>query len=206
MPISLLKKASGAKAFASVVGKSTISADCAEYKMIQAAVKVLFEQGFGIIHGGYAGGAMQAASDAASEYILEHGLPAERNIGIPQTQHDVHCERVAGATFTEPAEDLFFRLSAVTSGDLLLVSPVGGDGTEAEVAVVFHENVVGLYDDKKPVPMIFLETENGTQWKKLMESKCHYLATAIKDVDACPWLHFVHSIPELESLVKKLFT
>jgi predicted Rossmann-fold nucleotide-binding protein len=186
------------------MGKSSIPNDSAEYRMVQDAVRVVMPHDFGIIHGGYAGGAMSAASDAASGYIVEHGLSAERNIGVPQLQHEGLWDRVGSASFTEVADNLFTRLHVITSGDIAIFAPMGGDGTEVEESIVFHENVIRGYIGKKPVPMIFLQTPTGTRWKKLLEAKMDILATNIKDVHATGWIYFVDSIPEFENLLKEI--
>ncbi|HJN85057.1 MAG TPA: hypothetical protein QF873_01915 [Patescibacteria group bacterium] len=199
-----MKKASGAKHFASIMGKSSFPSDSAEYKMVYDAVEILLNNGFGIIHGGYAGGAMSATSEAASKYISENGLPLERNIGVPQKQHETLWERVEGAVFTDVAENIFARLNAVTSGDVAIFAPLGGDGTEAEEAIIFHENVTRVALGEQPVAMIFLQTSAGVQWKKLIETKIELLTTSIGGVDEIEWLHFVDSIEELGDLVKEM--
>lgn len=204
--IEEMKKKSGAKYFVSVMGKSSIPNDSAEYRMVQDAVRVVMAHDFGIIHGGYAGGAMSAASDAASAYITEHGLPTERNIGVPQLQHEGLWDRVESASFTEVADNLFTRLHVITSGDVAIFAPMGGDGTEVEESIVFHENVIRGYIGKKPVPMIFLQTPTGTQWKKLLETKVDILATNIKDVHATGWIHFVNSVDEFKVLIESILS
>lgn len=202
--IEEMKKKSGAKHFASVMGKSSIPNDSAEYRMVQEAVRVIMAHDLGIIHGGYAGGAMSAASDAASAYIVAHGLPAERNIGVPQLQHEELWDRVESASFTEVADNLFTRLHVIMSGDVAIFAPMGGDGTDVEESIVFHENVIRGYIGKKPVPMIFLQTSTGTQWKKLLEAKVGILATNVKDVHATGWIYFIDSIPQFEALIEQL--
>lgn len=201
--INALKQASGAVGFVSVLGKSTIATESLEFQFTVAATHYALEQRFGVIHGGYAGGAMSAASDTACAFIKERSLPAERNIGIPQLQHDGLWERVAGAVFTEPSKDIFDRLRLVTAGDIAIIAPLGGDGTELEVATLLHENIIRATQKEtcqglKPTPIIFLLTPNGTNWKQILTMKMQLLATATKTFEQCPWILFAQSIEEFE--------
>lgn len=205
-----LKQKSGATRFASVMGKSTINPESFEYKTIEGATKILLENGYGVIHGGYAGGAMSAVSDTANNYIQEHKLSPALNIGVPQVEHDGLWARVDDASFTDVAEDIFQRLKVVTSGDIVVVCPLGGDGTELEETIVFHENVVragmnkyGGYN-KKMTPLIFLQTPNGTNWKHLIEQKLAILDTSVKDIREYSWLYFTSSLEEFEEVLRGL--
>lgn len=210
--ISELKEKSEATAFASVLGKSTIDKNSVEYKAIEKAVEILINNGYGIIHGGYAGGAMSASSDTANRIIKEKELPKELNIGVPQKEHDGLWERVADASFIEATEDIYTRLKIVTSGDIAVVCPLGGDGTELEETIVFHENVVreGVKkyaperNSAEPIPLIFLQTPTGTNWKKILEAKFEYLDTSVKELSAYKWLYFVDTLEEFEKLIIEL--
>jgi hypothetical protein len=210
--ISELKEKSGAVAFASVLGKSTIDKNSLEYQTIEKAVEILLNNGYGIIHGGYAGGAMAAASDTANRVIQEKNLPKELNIGVPQKEHDGLWERVTDASFTEAAEDIYTRLKVVTSGDIAVVCPKGGDGTELEETIVFHENVVreGIKkyaperNSSEPTPLIFLQTPTGTNWRKILEAKFTHLDTSIKEFSGYKWLYFIDTLEEFEKLIIEL--
>lgn len=208
--ISELKKSSGANKFASILGKSTIPSDSEEYKAIENITEILLQEGYGIIHGGYAGGAMSAASDTAKKYINENNLPASLNIGVPQIQHDGLWDRVTDCSFTEASSDIFQRLQIVTSGDIAVICPLGGDGTELEETIVFHENIVreGMNQygghSLKMTPLIFFQTKNGTDWKHLIETKLKTLCTSVKDIKEYKWLYFVYSIEEFQKLIKKI--
>jgi len=199
--IEELKRSSGAHFFASILGKSTISKSTPEYAFIVDAVGFLISHGVGIIHWGYAGGAMSAASDTAVRLIQEAGLPRELNIGVPQLDHDGLWQRVEGAVSTNVAKDIFDRLSAVTSGDIVVICPLGGDGTELEETTVFHENVIRISMGKKPVPLLFLMTSTGTDWESLIRGKMSLLATSVKDPNQYPWLYFVRSLRHFEEIV-----
>ncbi|HEY0010973.1 MAG TPA: hypothetical protein VGB97_03630 [Candidatus Paceibacterota bacterium] len=202
--ISDLKGKANVSTFASTLGKSTIAKDSPEYQLIEQAVEVLIDNGYGILHGGYAGGAMSAASDTANRLIQEKGLPKEINIGVPQKEHDGLWERVTDSSFTEAAEDIFVRLKVVTSGDIVVICPLGGDGTELEETIVFHENVIRNSMGEQAKPLIFLQTPEGTDWRKLIETKLALLDTSVKTVSEYSWLYFVDSIEAFGSLVTEL--
>ncbi len=198
-----LKQKSGATQFVSIFGKSAVPHNSDEYRFVTDVVRLLVSKGMGIIHGGYAGGMMSAAGDAAHDYLIEHNLPIERNIGVPQKQFETYA-RVKNASFTDIAIDHFDRLRLVTSGDIAVIAPLGGDGTEVEETIVFHENLVRIELGFKPVPMIFLETTNGTPWKKLLETKRTSLATSMKDIRAVEWVYFVDSLGAFEEVLNNI--
>lgn len=208
--INELKQKSGTNKFASVLGKSTIDPSREEYKAIEQFTEVLLKHGYGIIHGGYAGGAMSATSDTANKYIAEHNLSPFLNIGVPQIEHDGLWDRVTDASFTEVSPDIFHRLKVVTSGDIAVICPLGGDGTELEETIIFHENVVrtgmNTYGGhtKKMTPLIFFQTQGGTDWKTLIQEKLRILDTSVKNIEEYEWLYFVSSIEEFEMAVQKI--
>lgn len=210
MTISELKQKSGVKLFASVLGKSTISEESEEYRIISRFTEILLENGYGIIHGGYTGGAMSASSDSANRYIEKHKLSKFLNIAVPQKQHDDLWERVDKAQFTDTAEDIFQRLKVVTSGDIAIVCPLGGDGTELEETIVFHENVVREEANKynrhneRITPLIFFQTKDGTDWKHLIETKIKTLDISIKNISEYKWLYFVSSFDEFGKVIKEI--
>jgi hypothetical protein len=194
MTLSELQQQSGVRHFVSVLGKSTIATENPEYQLLASAVQVVLEQDFGVIHGGYAGGTMSAASDTAVAYLRAHALPAERNIGVPQEQHEGVWERLDGPVFLSPAIDVYDRLRAITAGDIALIAPLGGDGTDLEITAVIHDNLE-IRDGRKPRPIIFLQTSNGTDWKSLIESKMRCLTTkSFKTFEQCPWILFATSV------------
>jgi predicted Rossmann-fold nucleotide-binding protein len=208
MNVNELKKLSGTEKFVSFFGKSTIQKESLEYKMIVSATKVVIEQGFGVIHGGYAGGAMEAVSDTASEILLENNCSEYRNIGVPQVQHDLLWKRVEKAQFANSCNNIFERLQEITQSDLVIVCPLGGDGTDLEQTLVLSENLVKAEMNKhskvkeKITPMIFLETENGTQWKTLLEYKLKILDTS-KSLSDIPWCFFVSSVADFERVLER---
>jgi predicted Rossmann-fold nucleotide-binding protein len=199
-----LRLKSGVSKFVSVLGKSTIPRESAEYLFVESATEALLSRGYGIIHGGYKGGAMAAASDTAHSYLATHQLPLERNIGVPMVGHDGLWERVDTAIFTEAPLTIFERLAMVTSGDIAVFAPLGGDGTEAEESFVFHENMVRTQIGSPVVPMIFLQTSSGTQWKQLLEYKLSVLTTGISNLESLPWIHFVTTTEGFEEVIDNL--
>lgn len=208
--INELKQLSGVTKFASVLGKSTIDSSRAEYQLIEQVTEVLLDHGYGIIHGGYAGGAMSATSDTTHQYIIKNNLSPYLNIGIPQKQHDGLWDRVENASFTEVTGDIYDRLRMVTSGDIVVVCPLGGDGTELEETIVFHENVVKAGMNKygganeKMTPLIFLQTKDGTDWKTLIQTKLALLDTSVKDIKEYDWLYFINSIEEFGEVLESI--
>lgn len=208
--IDTIKNKSGAGLFASVLGKSTIDPNSHEYKTIEAITEKLLIHGYGVIHGGYAGGAMSAVSDTANVYITKNHLSPHLNIAVPQKQHDGIWERVKEASFTDICDDIYERLKLVTSGDISVICPLGGDGAELEETIVFHENVVREGMNKygngkeKMVPLIFVQTQHGTNWKHLVNQKIATLCTSAKSIDDYSWLYFVDSVDSFENLIKEL--
>ena len=208
--IKILQQKSGAQKFASILGKSTIDSTSEEYKTIEKITEIVLQNDYGVIHGGYAGGAMSAVSDTANTFIKNNKKSPFLNIGIPQKQHDGLWERVSGASFIDTSENIYDRIKYVTSGDIAIICPLGGDGTELEETIVFHENVVkesmnkyGNYTEKM-TPLIFVQTPNGTNWKKLIETKLQILCTSTKNIEEYSWLYFVNSIEEFEEVLKKI--
>ena len=207
--IEQLKQESGRKLFASVLGKSTINPESEEYKTIEKVTEILFKNGYGVIHGGYAGGAMQAVSDTAQKIITTEKLSPACNIAVPQLQHDGLWDRVSEAVFTTASPDIFDRLKIVTTGEIAVICPLGGDGTELEETIVFHENIVKMGMNKyggysfPMTPLIFIQTKNGTDWKKLIEQKMNILDVSVRDPKEYDWLYFIESLDEFESVIQK---
>ncbi len=186
----------------SIIGKSTVDKNSSEFKLVQELARRLVLSGLGVIHGGYAGGMMEAVSNGAYEAIQEKGWPQELNLGIPEERFDKDWPRVEGAHFSEPAKDIFDRLRLVTSGDCVVVAPIGGDGTALEVDIVIHENLLAKYSGEKIKPIIFLETENGTKWKEFISSR-NLLTTSEKILEK-DWIYFVESVDDIINLINKL--
>lgn len=202
--VSELKEQSGAKLFASFIGGSKIAKNTHSYKMIEVATMILLRQGFGVIHGGFAGGAMLAVNDMANLVIAEQNLASEFNIAVPQLQFD-HLPRVSGAVFTDSARDIFDRLRAILSGDIIIVSPSGALGTNLELSTAIHENVYCQYfkQSAKPKPIIFLQATRGTDWKKLLITKSEILGLK-RYLSSYDWLYFIYSKDDLNNLLASL--
>ena len=202
--VSELKEQSGAKLFASFIGGSKIAKNTHSYKMIEVATMILLRQGLGVIHGGFEGGAMLAVNDMANLVIAEQNLASEVNIAVPQLQFD-HLPRVSGAVFTDSARDIFDRLRAILSGDIIIVSPSGALGTNLELSAAIHENVYCEYFHEfiKPKPIIFLQATRGTDWKKLLITKSEILGLK-RDLSSYDWLYFIYSKDDLNNLLVSL--
>lgn len=183
----------------SIIGKSTVDSNSQEFKMIHSLAKKLVENGRGVIHGGYAGGIMEAVSNGAHEAIQENNLSKEFNLGIHEERFDKDWPRVEGAHFSDPSKDIFDRLRLVTAGDVVVVAPIGGDGTALEVDIVIHENLLTKYSGEKIKPVIFLETENGTKWKEFISSR-NLLATSEKILEK-DWIYFVKNIDDIITII-----
>lgn len=198
-----LKDQSNVKYYASLFGKSVIAEDSLEYSAIQDITKYLIDEGFGVMHGGYVGGAMSAINDTATEIIQAQGLSPYLHIAVPQKDHDEQWERVKGAQFTNTADDIFDRLRMITTSDIAVVLPKGGIGTQLEWTVVFHENQIKEYLNRKVQPLIFYITETGTQWDVIV-------ANILKNLDmkeqssGADWVYYVRSMEEFSAVVTKL--
>jgi predicted Rossmann-fold nucleotide-binding protein len=209
--IDILKHKSGRDFFASIIGKSTIKKDSDEYKMIQDATRYLVaEKNFGVIHGGYEGGAMSAVSEVANEVIEQKELPSETNIGVPQVQHEELWPRVAKAVFTDPAQDIQDRLRMVLAGDVVVVAPLGGDGTHLELTLAIHENIIKDYRNKHGhqdavQPIIFICTKNGTDWKTLINTTVKLLDNSKESADEYEWIHFVNTLDDFKKIINQHF-
>ena len=202
MDITDVKKQSGAKKFVSVFGKSTVAVDSAEYKLVQSVTKLLIEHDYGVMHGGYAGGTMEAVAEQAYARLTENNLPLERNIAVPQKQHDeAGWPRVSHATFMPASDDVFARLKIITDVDVAIVAPVGGDGTLLELATIWHENSISNRS-RKVVPLIILTTNTGTNWKQLLETMNRELDNGKESIHELPWLHFVDTPNECLSIIE----
>jgi len=189
--VSLLAK-SGTDRFVSFFGKSTTPLFGTEYEWVQQVTADVLSKGYGIIHGGYAGGMMQAVDEAAYAYLVAHDLPLERNIAVPQLAYDRSgWERVRYAIATPPAKDLFDRLRMMTVySQLAIVAPLGGDGTLQEVITVYHQNLVSQYTYERIIPLVFMHTAGGTDWRQLM-STIHTCAQPDATLDQLDWLRFM---------------
>lgn len=195
-----LKDRSGVKYYASLFGKSVIDENSPEYAAIKEITKYLLSEGFGVMHGGYVGGAMSAINDMATEVIKENGLSPYLHIAVPQKDHDENWERVKDAQFTNTADDIFDRLRMITTSDIAVVLPKGGIGTQLEWTTVFHENQIKEYLKRKVQPLIFYITEGGTQWDDIVKNILKNLDMKEQSTGS-DWVHFVRSMDEFKNVV-----
>ncbi len=206
MNIDNLQSIANAKKYVSIFGKSTVGRDSREYKFTEEVTGYLIENDFGVIHGGYAGGIMQAVADKAYNVLSEKNLPLERNIAVPQIQHDgAGWGRVENASFTEPSKDIYARLRNVAGhSDIAVLAPRGGDGTMLELTVVWHENVLAKYTGSTIVPIIMMQTEDGTNWRKIAETLVAELDNSTDSIDELDWIYFASNLEEFSKLIGDL--
>lgn len=203
MDITLLKKESSAKHFASLFGKSTLSPDSTEYQIIKDITTCLIKQGYGVIHGGYTGGSMEAVNEAANEIINSNSLSPLLNIAVPLREHDTLWPRVKNASFTKVAKDIFERLKIITNSDIAVILPKGGFGTQLEWTIHFHENQIKQQCNKPTQPIIFYISKDGTDWRNLVKTILSELDLTDQS-DGRGWLYFVESLREFEELIVRL--
>lgn len=201
--IAELKQRSGIQRYASLFGKSVIDSGSSEYAAIKEITRYLIAQGWGVIHGGYVGGAMSAVSEVANELIKEKNLSPYLHIAVPQADHDNYWTRVEEAMFTNPAEDIFERLRMITTSDIAMILPKGGMGTQLELTTVFHENQIKEYLKRPVQPLIFYSTPTGTNWRAIIDAILTNLDMTEQSVGN-NWLYFVDSIEELGHVVDSL--
>ncbi|MCW1929765.1 MAG: hypothetical protein KIH62_000445 [Candidatus Kerfeldbacteria bacterium] len=199
--ISELKKQSGAKYFVSFFGKTSVPVTAPDYQLMKKIAAYVVEHGSGVIHGGYTGGMMEAVSLGAQEVIAQKGLSQHYDIGVLHALHDLtHGQRTLNSVFTDAMPDTFDRLRAVVSGDVNIVCSIGGDGTELEASYVFSENTFA----EKPTPLIFVQTETGTQWSEIIDTKIRVLSHDQKSRADFPWLYFAHSFEKCIHILNSL--
>lgn len=198
--IAEIKERSKASYFVSFFGKSTVPEESLDYQLMKRIAAYVVESGAGVIHGGYTGGMMEAVSSGAQEVIERKALSSDLNIGVPHALHDkTHGRRTLKSVFTQAMPDTFDRLRAVVSGDVAIVCSVGGDGTELEATYLFSENTFA----EKPTPLIYVQTEAGTQWSEIVETKIRVLSHDEKSIADFPWLHIARSYEEAITLIDR---
>lgn len=201
--VAELRRQSGTSCFVSFFGKSTVPETSPDYQLMRHIAGHVIERGAGVIHGGYTGGMMEAVSTGAQEAIERNNLPPERNIGVPHVGHDkTHGARTKKSAFCDVMNDTCDRLRAVASGDIAIVCAVGGDGTELEESYIFSENTY----IEKPIPLIYIQTTTGTQWKEILEAKVRVLEHSQKQLSEFPWLYIAHSFEEAAEILDSLIS
>ncbi|MAQ77277.1 hypothetical protein CL684_02015 [Candidatus Campbellbacteria bacterium] len=174
----------------SIFGKSTVHENEMSYKIIKELAYRLVTDGNVCMHGGYAGGIMQAVSDGAQSAIDECNLDINLNIGVPEIRFDEKWPRVPTATFTEPAIDIYDRLRIITQSDIFVVAPSGGDGTLLELNIVIHENTINELLGK-PVKTIVCIEGPDNKWSNLFQSRLDNLDISKNMVTQYSWISFI---------------
>lgn len=181
----------------SIFGKSTVEKTEKSYQIIKGLAYQLVKNNHICVHGGYAGGIMEAVSEGAQRAIDENGLCPNLNIGVPELRFDQKWARVPEAVFTEPATDIYSRLKMIMESELFIVAPSGGDGTLLEADIVIHENLINELLNKPIKPIIFIEGEDK-KWTHLFNSRLENLDISKTSIDDYSWVAFVQ-YSELES-------
>lgn len=174
----------------SIFGKSTVGESKKSYQIINQLAYEIVSRGNICMHGGYAGGIMQAVSDGAQRAIDDYGLENTLNIGVPEERFDQKWPRVPVATFTDSAIDIYSRLKIITQSDLFIVAPSGGDGTLLEADIVIHENSINELLGKPTKPIIFIEGKDK-KWTNLFQARLDNLDISRRSVNEYSWLSFI---------------
>jgi predicted Rossmann-fold nucleotide-binding protein len=174
----------------SIFGKSTVNENTQSYKIIKQLAYQLVSGENICMHGGYAGGIMQAVADGAQEAINTYGLDGNLNIGVPEERFDKQWPRVPIAIFTEPAIDIYDRLRTITQSDIFIVAPDGGDGTSLEADIVIHENSINELLGKPVKPIIFIEGADK-KWTNLFQARLDNLDISKSSINDYSWVSFI---------------
>jgi hypothetical protein len=102
MNIKDIQNKGGAKKYFSIFGKSTVANQSREYQFTEEVTKSLIENGFGVIHGGYAGGIMQAKQQRISPSRIMDELRPFLAFIDPE-----HAQPISGGI----ADDHYFRIA-----------------------------------------------------------------------------------------------
>lgn len=161
----LFKEKAGKPRYVACFGKTFVDEDNPNYDISKKIGKLIIENGFGILHGGYIG-TMQAVSSGANESIkLDPKKNEFWNIGVPMKTFDADVKR-ADCVHLTATENIFDRKRIlVEMCDVCVVLPVGGMGTFLEVVELFHINQINSKFGGKITPIIFF----GKVWKELMD-------------------------------------
>ena len=174
----------------SIFGKSTVDEKKLSYQIIKELSYQLVLDKNTCMHGGYAGGIMQAVADGAQKAIEIHDLENNLNIGVPEERFDEKWPRVPKATFTEPAIDIYSRLRIITQSDIFVIAPDGGEGTLLEADIVIHENSINELLGKPVKPIIFIEGSDK-KWTNLFQARLDNLDISKKSIGQYPWVSFI---------------
>lgn len=175
----------------SIFGKSTVSQEKKSYQLIEELSYELVKNDYACVHGGYAGGIMQAVADGANKASIKFNKEQRTfNRGIPEKRFDEKWPRVPKAHFDEASEDIYSRLKSITLSDMFIAAPDGGDGTLLETDIVIHENTINELLGIKVKPIIFIEGEDR-KWSKIFQNRLENLDISKRNVSDYPWVYFV---------------
>lgn len=170
----------------SIIGKSTLPTNNASYQFSEKLAYELMRGGFTIVHGGYAGGIMEAVSTGASRAITKFGLSKQLNMGVPEERFDANYTRTNGGYFTKPAKDICDRLrTIILNSDCIVVAPRGGNGTMLELQLAIHENTLSAYTGIIR-PIIACELPGETPWSDILETQIKNLDNRFRSIKDIP--------------------
>lgn len=198
--INAFKDKSRVKKFAACIGKSSLIKNGQDFKTIYKIGFNLIDNGFGVIHGGYSGGAMQAINEGANRAIKKNRYNEYSNIGVPLQMLEKKWQRVQYGVFLKPATNLSQRIdSIILNADVIVVLPKGGYGTLLEAIYAFHLNQINDVNNNKIKPIIFY----GNKWKTLMINMLKGLD--VKDQsNGKKWCYFVNSLKDFNKILIKI--
>lgn len=195
---SSIKKPVG---YAACFGKSTIPKDDPDYGLIKEMIRLLVRNNIGVVQGGYAGGAMGAADEAAVEEAtrLQKDNPNGWSIGVPVSCFEEGWGPTTEGTRVNAVNTVEERLQKMAElSDFYVVLPRGGTGTAYEL---IHFLLRSSYFETTPKPMIVY----GKHWRTLLDT-FFALCDTSDTTETYPWLYLVTTLKEFEEKVRMIVT
>jgi predicted Rossmann-fold nucleotide-binding protein len=159
------KRQAGNPAYVCCFGKTFIERDSSEYAASQEIGRLLVEDGFGVIHGGYSG-VMEAVSKGADNAISDRSDRNEYyNIGVPFTVIKDELPLSAKVNLPEVDNVLDRAQVLIDSSDAVVVMPSGGVGTLVELLDVFHQNQLNQKFGGQIKPIVCV----GGKWQLIID-------------------------------------
>lgn len=194
-----IKEKAGNPAYVACFGKTFVDEGSPNYEISERIGKLIVENGFGILHGGYIG-TMQAVSNGANESInLDPKKNEFWNVGVPMKIFDADVKR-ADCTHLTATENIFDRKRIlIEMCDICVVLPVGGVGTLLEVIELFHINQINSKFGGKITPIIFY----GKVWQELMSEISKRLDLKGQS-DGSNFSNYVDSLDQLKETLSNI--
>lgn len=195
--INAMKKKSGAKKYVACFGKSSIAKNGTEYAICKEIGSMIIFKGYGVLHGGYSGGCMEAVATGAEIAIKSMKLSSYRNIGVPLEDFDKNWERIRFGTFCTPAKSLAQRVSTlVENSDAIVVLPKAGMGTLLEAIYTLHYNQIAESLNKRTIPIIFF----GENWHELI-LKIYSILDMSNQSNGSDWIYYANTLEEFNDVL-----